>query len=137
MAVSTLSISRLARYQSAAIKPKIDTRATASRPALRPRSKRAPLVGPHPVTETMRSAASRYLRGVLVFALAAVDAAVGAYLIRYALPRERRDKDAVLAVGISLVFCSALLVGLALWRDSGGGSLPPLPGRQRELPTPL
>ena len=47
---------------------------------------------------------------MLSVVLAAIDAAAGAYLIRYALRRERRDKDAVLAVGIFLVICAGLLL---------------------------
>ena len=39
---------------------------------------------------------------MLSFALAALDAAAGAYFIRYAVRGERRDKDGVMAVGFFL-----------------------------------
>ena len=65
---------------------------------------------------------------MLSVALAVVDAAVGVYLIRYALPRERRDKDAVLATGIFLLMCAGLLVLLEILREPGQliGGTPPV-----------
>jgi hypothetical protein len=50
----------------------------------------------------------------LPLALALLDAAVGVYLIAYAIRRERRDKPAVLVVGIFLLACAAALGWLAL-----------------------
>ena len=47
---------------------------------------------------------------MLSFALAALDAAAGAYFIRYAMRGERRDKDGVMAVGFFLVICALLPV---------------------------
>lgn len=46
--------------------------------------------------------------------LSLLDLAAGAYLLGWALRREKRDKDAVLAVGILLLFCAVLLAALAL-----------------------
>ena len=64
---------------------------------------------------------------MLSVALAVVDAAVGVYLIQYALPRERRDKDAVLATGIFLLICAGLLVLLEILLEPGQliGETPP------------
>ena len=62
--------------------------------------------------------------------LALVDAAAGGYLVRYALRREQRDKDAVLAVGVFLLVCAAVLVGLELLLDDGQLIEPRPPARQ-------
>lgn len=64
---------------------------------------------------------------MLSVVLAALDAAVGAYLIRYALRRERRNKDAVLAVGVFLVICAGLLLLLKVLLEPGQliGETPP------------
>ena len=64
---------------------------------------------------------------MLSVALAVMDAAAGAYLIRYALRRERRDKDAVLAVGIFLLICAGLLLLLQVLLEPGQliGETPP------------
>ncbi len=63
---------------------------------------------------------------MLIHILALVDAATGVWLIRYALSRERRDKDAVLVVGIVLLGCAAALVAveLLLADEPGGGGGP-------------
>lgn len=68
------------------------------------------------------------LRRVLSVVLAVIDAAVGVYLIRYAAVRERRDKDAVLAVGIFLVICAGLLLLLEVLLEPGQliGGTPPV-----------
>ena len=65
---------------------------------------------------------------MLSFALAALDAAAGAYFIRYAVRGERRDKDGVMAVGIVLVICAGLLVLLELLLEPGQliGEAPPV-----------
>jgi cytochrome c oxidase assembly factor CtaG len=42
--------------------------------------------------------------------LAAVDAVGGLYLVAYAIRRERRDKPAVLVVGVFLLACAAALL---------------------------
>ena len=65
---------------------------------------------------------------VLSFALAVLDAAAGAYFIRYAVRRERRDKDGVMAVVIFLVICAGLLVLLELLLEPGQliGEAPPV-----------
>ena len=67
------------------------------------------------------------MRFVLSVILAVIDAAAGAYLVRYALHRERRDKDAVLAVGIFLLICAGLLVLLEVLLEPGQliGETPP------------
>ena len=59
--------------------------------------------------------------------LALIDAAAGAYLIRYAIRRERRDKDAVLAIGMFLLVCAGLLVLLEVLLEPGQliGEKPP------------
>ena len=64
---------------------------------------------------------------MLSVVLAAIDAAVGTYLIRYAARRERRDKDAVLAVGIVLVICAGLLLVIEVLLEPGQliGETPP------------
>ena len=64
---------------------------------------------------------------MLSVVLAVIDAAVGAYLIRYALRRELRDKDAVLATGVFLVICAGLLLLLEVLLEPGQliGETPP------------
>jgi hypothetical protein len=61
--------------------------------------------------------------------LALGDAAVGIYLVVYAVRRERRDKPAVLATGFVLLVCAAALglLGLseALQSDTPGRLPPP------------
>ena len=47
-------------------------------------------------------------------ALGALDCAAFVYLVLYARHRERRDPDAVLAVGYFLIVCAVVLVGLDL-----------------------
>jgi hypothetical protein len=64
----------------------------------------------------------------LPLTLALLDAAVGIYLVAYAIRREKRDKPAVLVVGIFLLACAAALGWLAL-PERGAGE----PGR---LPMP-
>lgn len=59
--------------------------------------------------------------------LAVGDLTAGGYLLGYALRREQRDKDAVLAVGVVLVFCAVLLAGLAAWGPDRHGDPPPRP----------
>ena len=54
-----------------------------------------------------------------MLALALIDAAGRAYLIRYAIRRERRDKDAVLAIGMFLLVCAGLLVLLEVLLEPG------------------
>lgn len=44
-----------------------------------------------------------------LWAVIAADAAAGVYLLAWALRRERRDKPAVLAVGVLLLLCAATL----------------------------
>ena len=51
-----------------------------------------------------------------IWVLAAIDLAAGAYLLVYAQRRERRDKPGVLAVGVTLFVCAALLGGLGSWQ---------------------
>lgn len=65
---------------------------------------------------------------MLSFALAVLDAAAVAYLIRYAVRRERRDKDGVMAVGIFLVIRTGLPVLLELLLEPGQliGEAPPV-----------
>jgi hypothetical protein len=46
----------------------------------------------------------------LTLVLAAVDAATAVYLLAWALRRERRDKPAVLVVGVVLAVCAMFLV---------------------------
>lgn len=55
---------------------------------------------------------------MIVFVLALIDGLVGAYLVQYAVARERRDKAAVLVTGIFLLACAAALLVIGL--------LPPL-----------
>ena len=65
---------------------------------------------------------------MLSFALAVLDVTAGAYFIRYAVRRERRDKDGVMAVGIFLVIRAGLLVLLELLLEPGQliGEAPPV-----------
>jgi drug/metabolite transporter superfamily protein YnfA len=46
--------------------------------------------------------------------MAAVDGAVGAYLVWYSARRERRDKPAVLVTGVFLLACAAILSVIGL-----------------------
>ena len=55
---------------------------------------------------------------MLLVALACLDAAAGAHLIRYAVRRERRDKDALLVTGMFLVVCAVLLVVISAPLDA-------------------
>lgn len=64
----------------------------------------------------------------MTWLLALGDLAAGGYLLGYALRREKRDKDAVLAVGVVLVFCAVLLAGLAAWGPDGQAGPPSGPG---------
>jgi hypothetical protein len=60
--------------------------------------------------------------------LALGDAAVGAYLVVYAVRRERRDKPAVVVTGVVLVLCAAALTWLGLadgFHLEEPGRLPP------------
>ncbi len=50
----------------------------------------------------------------LQLTLALLDAFAGVYFVVYALWRERRDKGAVMVVGICLLLCAAALGSLAL-----------------------
>lgn len=61
----------------------------------------------------------------MIWLLAALDLAAGVYLLRRALPRQTRDRDAVLAVGVILLLCAVALVGIGLWRAAIAD--PPLP----------
>ena len=61
---------------------------------------------------------------MLISVLAVLDGVAGAYLIRYAL---RRDKGAILASGIVLVICCLLLVAIALLPNSAGAPEPAAP----------
>jgi lipid-A-disaccharide synthase-like uncharacterized protein len=58
-------------------------------------------------------------------ALAAVDAVGGLYLVVYAVRRERRDKPAVLVVGVFLLACAAAL--LVIGWPAGDAAPPPSP----------
>ena len=53
---------------------------------------------------------------------------MGVYLIQSALPRERRDKDAVLATGVFLLMWVGLLVLLEILLEPGQliGETPPV-----------
>lgn len=55
---------------------------------------------------------------MITVGFAVLDAAAGAHLVLYALRRERRDKDAVLAVGLFLLVCAVVLVLLELLPDA-------------------
>jgi hypothetical protein len=64
----------------------------------------------------------------LPLVLALIDAAVGVYLVVYAIRRERRDKGAVLVVGIFLLACAAALGWLSLpEREGDEPGRPPAP----------
>ncbi len=63
----------------------------------------------------------------LVWLLAALDAAAALNLIAVAYRRDRRDKPGVLVVGILLVTCAILLVGIAAWQ-AAPRSEPAVPG---------
>lgn len=65
----------------------------------------------------------------MIWLLAALDLTAGVYLLRRALPRQRRDRDLVLAVGVMLLVCAAVLVGIG----GPGERRPPLTSR---LPHP-
>lgn len=60
--------------------------------------------------------------------MVAADAVAGAYLLGWALRRERRDKAAVLTVGVMLELCALALLVIAAVRPAG----PP----ERPVPTP-
>lgn len=54
----------------------------------------------------------------MIWLVAVLDLVAALWLLRGALPRERRDRDGVLAVGLLLLLCAVLLVGIGLWRVS-------------------
>jgi hydrogenase/urease accessory protein HupE len=60
-------------------------------------------------------------------ALALLDAAVGVYLLWYALRRQRANRAHLAFVGVVLIGCAAVLGYLALPEDEPG-RLPPAPG---------
>lgn len=63
----------------------------------------------------------------MIWLLAALDLAAGLYLLRRALPRQRRDRDLVLAVGMILLVCAAALAGIGVWHTtSSDRPLPPV-----------
>lgn len=64
----------------------------------------------------------------MLWFLAAVDLAAGAYLLTYVQRRQLRDKPAMLAVGVTLVVCAALLGGLGTWQALQGPAAPGAPG---------
>jgi cytochrome oxidase assembly protein ShyY1 len=64
----------------------------------------------------------------VVWFLAVIDLTAGAYLLVYAQRRERRDKPGVLAVGVTLVVCAALLGGLGTWQALQEPAEPVAPG---------
>ena len=64
----------------------------------------------------------------MLWFLVAIDLAAGAYLLVYAQRRERRDKPGVLAVGVTLVVCAALLAGLGSWQALQQPAQPVAPG---------
>ncbi len=61
-------------------------------------------------------------------ALALLDAAVGVYLLWYALRRQRQNRAHLAFVGVVLLGCAFTLAVLAL-PDDKPGRLPPLPGQ--------
>jgi hypothetical protein len=69
----------------------------------------------------------------MIWFLAVIDLAAGAYLAVYAHRRERRDKPGVLAVGVTLVVCAALLGGLGTWQAVQEPAEPVAPG-SRDVP---
>lgn len=50
----------------------------------------------------------------MIWLLAALDLVAGVYLLRRALPRQRRDL--VVAVAVILLVCAATLVGIGAWQ---------------------
>lgn len=64
---------------------------------------------------------------MVTFLLALADGAAWAYLVHYAVHREQRDKDGVLAVSIFLLICAAFLLALSLTLATEGrtGTSPP------------
>jgi cytochrome c-type biogenesis protein CcmH/NrfG len=61
----------------------------------------------------------------VIWFLAVIDLAAGAYLLAYA---QRRDKHGMLAVGATLVVCAALLGGLGTWQARQQPAQPVAPG---------
>lgn len=64
----------------------------------------------------------------MLWLLAAVDLAGGTYLLAWALRRERRDRPAVLAIGVVLLLCATIIAGLALFRAQDEPPVLPPPG---------
>jgi drug/metabolite transporter superfamily protein YnfA len=64
----------------------------------------------------------------LLVALATLDAVAGAYLLWYALRRQRRNRELLAIVGVWLLVCAGMIGYLAL-REPEAGRLPPLPGQ--------
>lgn len=64
----------------------------------------------------------------MLWFLAVIDLAAGAYLLVYAQSRARREKPGVLAVGVTLVVCATLLGGLGTWQALQKPAEPVAPG---------
>jgi hypothetical protein len=64
----------------------------------------------------------------VIWLLALLDLAAGGYLLGWSLRRERRDKDAVLAVGMVVLLCGLLLAGLGGWQLTQEPPRPVVPG---------
>lgn len=64
----------------------------------------------------------------MIWLLVAADLGAGAYLLGWALRREQRDRDGVLAVGAILILCALLLGGLGAWQLTQEVPAPMRPG---------
>jgi hypothetical protein len=75
-----------------------------------------------------RSAASSPAEPIsLPLALALIDAAVGLYILQYAVRRQRRDKGALLVTAVFLLLAALALTMIGLLPQPGEpGRLPPL-----------
>ena len=62
----------------------------------------------------------------LPLTLAAIDAAVAAYLVGWALRRERRDRARVLVVGVVLAICAVFLAVVGWPNTAPTQPTPPL-----------
>lgn len=62
---------------------------------------------------------------VRVFLLSAADAVAAVYLLAWVLRRERRDRGAVLAVGVTLALCAVALLVIGWPRAEPVRPVPP------------
>ncbi len=78
-----------------------------------------------PGSEAATGRDSPWQTPAVIWFIAVIDLAAGAYLLAHA---QRQDKHGMLAVGATLIVCSALLGGLGTWQARQQPAQPVAPG---------